>query len=303
MNYHKKQWLEAIGVPSHYAFIRDIKLINSFTEKDFYGELYMQANGPGTYQRILMLFPKNSGGPVPGVLVPFYFPEAMLGYNPFDHTDDLSKYNGIEMMLHLVKRGYAVASADSYHLTYIPESGRERGDTWRWREAGAKLQKEHPGWSGIGKLIFDTQLMLDAFSADNRVDQKRIGIAGHSLGGKMAFYTGCLDERIKVILASDFGICWKQTNWNDIWYWGEKVDRLIEAGMEHSSLLDAAAPKPFFLLAGQYDNEESLIQMKAAKTFAAYPECFGFCNHASGHRPPKWALEEGYAFLDKWLKY
>ena len=45
----------------------------------------------------------------------------------------------------------------------------------------------------------------------------------------MAFYTGCLDERFKVILASDFGIGWDQTNWKDLWYWGSRVDELKAA--------------------------------------------------------------------------
>jgi hypothetical protein len=27
-----------------------------------------------------------------------------------------------------------------------------------------------------------------------------------------------------------------------------------------------------------------------------------FIHHATGHRPPAWALEEGFDFLDRWLK-
>jgi len=300
--YTREKWLELIGHPTTYDFEHTLTLTNTFATEDYVAEYYLQANGPGTFQRVLMLFPKLSDGKVPGVLVPFYFPEAMLGYNPLDEKDDLSHYKGIAMMLHLVRRGYAVASAEAYYLTYLSDDEKGRSDFYRWKYAGEAIKKDHPNWSGIGKLTADTRLLLDVFAADSRVDEEHMGIAGHSLGGKMAFYTGCLDDRIKVILASDFGIGWDQSNWNDIWYWGEQVEKLKAAGMDHTSLLNSAAPKPFFLLAGQYDNEDSFKMMNAATAYEMYRERLVICNHATGHRPPAWALEQGYDFLDKWLK-
>ena len=298
----KEKWLELIGNPRRYDFEHTLTLTDTFVTEDYIAEYYLQANGPETFQRVLMLFPKMLNGKVPGVLVPFYFPEAMLGYNPMDEKDDLSAYEGIEMMLHLVRRGYAVASADAYHLTYLSDVERERSDFSRWKYAGEALKRDHPNWSGIGKLTADTRLLLDVFAADARVDENHLGIAGHSLGGKMAFYAGCLDDRIKVILASDFGIGWDQTNWNDIWYWGERVKELKADGVDHTSLLNCAAPKPFFLIAGQYDNEDSLKMMNVAQAYEKFNDHLVFCNHATGHKPPAWALEQGYDFLDKWLK-
>lgn len=300
--YTREQWLEKIGYPTDYAFEQELTLTKKFSADEYEGEIYLQANGPGTYQRVLMLFPRGAEGKVPAVAVPYYFPEAMLGYNPCDSEDDLSNYKGRELMLHLVRRGYATASAEAYHLTYLPRSERERGDFYRWPDAGTALRKDHPHWNGIGKLIADTQLMIGALAADERVDENRIGIAGHSLGGKMAFYTGCVDDRIKAILSSDFGMGWDRTNWSDIWYWGERVEELKKEGFDHTSLLNSACPKPFYLLAGQDDNADSEKMMKAAVDYEKYPDRLGFCNHATGHKPPVWALEQGYEFLDKWLK-
>ena len=77
-------------------------------------------------------------------------------------------------------------------------------------------------------MVSDTTLLIDAVAFDFRVDNTCIGIMGHSLGGKMAFYTGCLDERVRVIVASDFGIGWEQTNWSDIWYWHNSVDEFLD---------------------------------------------------------------------------
>jgi hypothetical protein len=204
------------------------------------------------------------------------------------------------MMRHLVRRGYAVASADAYHLTYI-DSKKERGDFSRWQDAADALHRDHPAYSGIGKLVDDTRLLLDLLTADPRVDSGRIGIAGHSLGGKMAFYTGCLDGRVRAVLASDFGIGWHQTNWQSDWYWGEDAARLEAAGFDHAELL-TLSQVPFCLSAGQYDTEESRDIVRRADGYGEGSPLFTFIHHATGHRPPAWALEEGYAFLDRHLK-
>lgn len=300
MNPIRQRWREALGIASDEAPRGELTLMTTFSHAEFDAELYRQDNGAGTYQRVMMVFPKQMKTPLPAVVVPFYFPEAMLGFDPAN-GEMLENYQGVEMMLHLVRRGYIAASADAYHLTYI-ESDKARGDFSRWQDAANALRKDHPQWSGIGKLVRDTMLLIDAVAADARVDASRIGIAGHSLGGKMAFYTGCLDDRIQAILASDFGIGWEQTNWRDDWYWGDAVDRLIEAGMDHADLLSSAAPKPFCLLAGEYDDETSGVTMRRADGYSLDDERLMLIHHATGHRPPMWALEQGYDFLDRWLK-
>jgi len=300
MNSVKQQWLTEIGVPAKSGEYGSLTLLTKFDNEEFDGELYSQTNGPGTSQRVLFLFPKNLTKPAPAVLVPFYFPEAMVGFDPVT-GEPLPRFGEVAMMLHLVRRGYITVSADSYHLTYI-ESERDRLDFKRWKDASEALMQDNPSWTGIGKLIYDTRLMTDALLADPRVDTAHIGIIGHSLGGKMAFYSGCLDDRIHAILASDFGIGWDQTNWRDLWYWGDKVEELIKKDMDHAGLLGSAAPKPFCLIAGQYDNEDSWKMMCKAPGYEKNDGRLKIINHATGHRPPMDALEEGYAFLDKWLK-
>lgn len=224
----------------------------------------------------------------------------MLGFE-LESRESLPKYAGIAMLSHLVQRGYIAATADAYHLTYFG-SPRERGDGTLWDKVGAAIVKDHPEWTGIGKLTADTQLMVTALAEDGRVDAGNIGIAGHSLGGKMAFYAGCLDQRIKAIMASDFGMLWERTNWNDLWYWGDKLEKIKALGMEHSGLLGCAAPKPFCLLAGADDNEESWQMMLRAPGYGK-GERLVIYNHGTGHRPPWEVLCQGYDFLDKWLKH
>ena len=300
MNTSKQKWLDMLGAPPRDKTYGATTLVSSFSHKDFDGEWYRQENGDGKYQRVLVLFPKALEGRAPAVAVPFYFPEAMIGYNPENDSDDLSRYANISMMLHLVRRGYIVASADAYHLTYI-ESDKARGDFSRWQDAADALRRDHPHYKGMGKLFDDTRLVIDLLESDPRVDSEHIGIAGHSLGGKMAFYTGCLDERVSAILASDFGIGWHQTNWQADWYFGKDVEGLIADGFDHAGLLSVGG-KPFCLIAGLYDTDESYEIMCRAEGYTKDDGRLRFINHATGHRPPLWALEAGYEFLDMWLK-
>jgi len=284
----KKKWLTAIGTPTDYDFEHTLTLKEKFTTDDFDGEIYIQANAPGRFQKMLLMLPKGVSFPCPGVVAPFYYPDAESGYDLESKEKTPEKQ---ARALYLVRRGYIVASAETYHLTY-PVSDLPRNDRSRWRLAAEALLNDHPNWTGIGKLIADTQLMIDVLEADPRCRADKIGICGHSLGGKMAFYTGCLDSRIKAILASDFGIGWAQTNWRDRWYWGSKVDALIASGMDHSQLLNIG-DKPLMLLAGQYDNEESRKYLNSQAILF---------NHASGHQPTPESLEAGMCFLDQHLK-
>ena len=304
-------WSGYLDPPAEYvAFPRSVEKLATYSFSDFDVEEYRQANGPGTFQRLMMAVPKNAKGRLPAVVVPFYYPEAMLGFNPktggleFQYTSpktNLTYFTEVAYMGDLAKRGYITVTAEAYYLTYSQKKAPD-GSWGKWGHVGRRLKEDHPGWTGIGKLTFDTRLLIDLVAADSRVDPERIGITGHSLGGKMAFYAGCLDSRIKVIVASDFGIGWDQTNWKDIWYWGDRLNEVKSRGMDHAGLLSLSGGKPFCLIAGQADNEESGAIMRRAKGYEKHPERLKLINHATGHRPPRSATEEGYRFLDRYLK-
>ena len=294
-----QDWFNAMGTPESPIEPTAFALSDRYDFPEFTCEVWRCRDAQGKSQRMMMAIPKKAAFPCPAVAVPFYYPESMLGLDPAA-GEPIPEDAPVAMMLHLVKRGYITASSDAYHLTFR-ENPRKRDDFARWKDAAAALREEHPNWSGIGKLVSDTRLLLDLLEKDSRTDAARIGIAGHSLGGKMAFYTGCLDPRVKAILASDFGFGWEQSNWRDSWYWDSRVDSLAAAGMDHTQLLGLASPKPFCLIAGEYDTKESGKMMRRAAGYAPGDERLKIINHATGHRPPAYALEEGYRFLDRWM--
>ena len=285
-----------ITPPEEYSFEPCVEAGEKYSLEDFDVEYYTQRNGPGTSQRVMMVLPKNRVGKVPAVVVPFYFPEAMIGRDPRT-GEELPRYAGVEIMALLARKGMASISAESYHLTYV-DSDKDRDDFTRWQDAGEALLRDYPQWCGVGKLVADTRLLVDLLEDDSRIDGDRIGIAGHSLGGKMAFYAGCLDSRIKAILASDFGFLWEQSNWEKCWYWGDKLDVLKDNGIDNTFFLSLSQVKPIFLIAGEADDERSYDAMCRAKGYSSHPERIGFYNHATGHRPTAESLSWGLGLLN-----
>ena len=145
--------LQYLAVPDCYQFVHDTEPVRKYSFEDFDIEVLLQRNGPDTWQRVIMAFPKDVGDELcPAVVVPFYFPEAMLGFDP--ETGDVEEgYRGIEMMLHLVRRGFVCISAESYHLTYCPESDKDRRDFSRWEDAANALMDDYPQWCCIPEVL------------------------------------------------------------------------------------------------------------------------------------------------------
>jgi dienelactone hydrolase len=52
----------------------------------------------------------------------------------------------------------------------------------------------------MGKLVFDTMRGIDFLTERTDIDNERIGVAGHSLGGAVAGWMAALDERVKLAL-------------------------------------------------------------------------------------------------------
>lgn len=284
-------WQKKLGVRAAGSdFEPEFRLERQFSAPDFDGELYWQRTEPDVCQRVLVMLPHGYTGKCPGILMPFYYPERLAGYElespftPYPPEKQLIAWGTM-----LVKKGYIVYAPETCHLNLTDDGARD--DFSRWGRAAAELLRRHPDWTGLGKLIHDARLTLSAMAQDPRVDAKRLAAAGHSLGGKLAFYTGCLDERIRVMICSDFGIRWEQSNWDADWYWGRKLAELQAGGMEQKDLL-AAAGKPLFLIAGEFDDDSSRGSLQPGD---------GFFNHATGHTPTPESMEAAWQFLAQHL--
>lgn len=298
------RWLQALGDPGPERVPPGApEVLETFVTPEFKATLYRQRTGPQAWQRVLLMEPVGVVGKVAGVVVPFYDPDRMCGYDLRTKQRLGPERSSAMFGLHLVGQGYVVAAVEAYpfNLLTAEEQKAAKGGMGVWRDAAARLAQRAPGWTGMGKLTHDTRLAADLLAASAHVDPRRLAVMGHSLGGKMAFYAGCLDSRFKAVVASDFGIAWDSTNWGDAWYFGAKLKAMRADGLSHEQLLALAAPTSFFLIAGQYDSQAVsgpyLVEARKVHVLYGKADSVEMFDHHSGHQPSWDALKAAYVWL------
>jgi pimeloyl-ACP methyl ester carboxylesterase len=171
-------------------------------------------------------------------------------------------------------------------------------------ESVANLYLRHPQCSGLGKWVWDAGRVVDYLFTLPEVDPNNIGIIGHSLGAKMALYAAAMDERISVVVASEGGIGFNFSNYEDYWYFGKYINEIQNKTDQHE-LLGLIAPRPFLLIGGdKSDTEKSWYYINAGReVFNLYnkKERIGYYNHHSGHSPTPQAVYLGFKWLNHYL--
>ncbi|NCO38696.1 MAG: acetylxylan esterase [Armatimonadetes bacterium CG_4_10_14_0_8_um_filter_66_14] len=293
-----RRWDEVLGHPSFGHYNKGAEVVREFELPEFRGTLLRQPTGPDTKQLVLLMEPtRPARSPRPGAVVPFYHPDTMAGCN-VETGEWLAERSTVQFGRHLVQQGYVVVCTEAFPYNTVPEPAENAGFAW-WQAGAEQVLRDNPQWTGMGKLVHDTSRAVDLLLEQPAVDPQRIVCIGHSLGGKMAFYTGCLDDRIKAVVASDFGIGWNFTNWDDLWYLGKQL-HAEGFPLAHHQLLALLAPRSFLLIAGQYDKRESWQYLKAAQpVYRLYGKetAVGMFDHASGHRPTEESMRLAYRWL------
>jgi predicted esterase len=168
-------------------------------------------------------------------------------------------------------------------------------------ERTPRMQRRHPGWTGMRKMLWDGQRALDVLAGLPEVDAGRLGAIGHSLGAKETLYLTAFDPRIQAGVFSEGGIGLALSNWEAPWYLGQQIKH-PDFRYDHHELLALCAPRPFLILGGDSaDGEVSKPYIEAARPIYALANAsdqLRLVNHRKGHEIPPEAWE---ASLD-WLK-
>jgi len=270
------------------------RVVRKVEQRNFDGELFEVEFEPGSTERVYVLRPRNAGGaPSPVLIVPFYdvdIPAAEdLGGRRSAPAGNVNAF------------AYTAAQ-HGYMAVAVRWFGESYGESYS--EAVANLALRHPGATGLGKWVADARRLVDFIGTLPDADPARIGIMGHSLGGKMALYAGAMDPRIRVVVSSELGVGFRMSNYDDYWYLGDALPKM-PAGTDQHELIGILAPRPFLLIGGdEFDKAESWHYINAArKVYQMYdvPQNIGYLNHHSGHTPTAGAVAAAFGWLDHFL--
>ena len=241
----------------------------------------------------------NGSGPFPAVLVPYYEPESSIG---------VGKVLLRDFGYQLTKRGFVTLSIGSPGPAREPQTGQ------------AHCQP-------LSYLGYIAANCCNALAALPQVDGKRIGVVGHSYGGKWAMFGACLYEKFACTVWSDPGIVFDESrpnvNYWEPWYLGSEPARkrkpgvptvenprtgpyknLIQDGRDLHELHALMAPRPFLVSGGSEDPPE---RWRALNHSVAVNKLLGFTNRVAmtnrpKHDPTPESNDQIYLFFEHFLK-
>jgi hypothetical protein len=289
------KWAAILGQMNTLAPAPAVRHIATHREPGFTGELlYLQVE-PDFWEKIYVMLPLNAdpSRPLPVIIVPFYDVDTAAG-----------KAMGGRRTTPLGTRAYGhLAAQNGMAAVAIRWFGESYGENAA--EVVANLRTRHPRATGMGKWVWDAQRLLAYMQTRPEFDMTRVGMIGHSLGGKMTLYATALDDRIKVAVASEPGIGLSFSNYDDFWYLGEEVAKM-PPGTDQHELLALIAPRPFLLIGGDSsDSDKSWYYINAAQSvysWLGFPKQIGYVNHRQGHSPTPESIRLAMQWLVHFLK-
>jgi len=256
---------------------------------------------PGrTVEDAYLLIPEGKG-PFPAVVVVFYEAKTAVG---------LGKSPMLEFALQLARRGFVTLSLGGDPNTYYPT------------KATCKIQP-------LSFHAYEAANCYNALASMPNVDPKRIGVVGHSYGGKWSMFAGCLYDKFACAATSDPGIVFDEkrgnVNYWEPWYLGfdpgletqrkagtpnEKNPRtgpykkMMADGRDLHELHALMAPRPFFVSGGSEDLAE---RWKALNHTVAVNKLLGVENRVGlttrkNHTPTEESNAALYEFFEWSLK-
>jgi hypothetical protein len=237
-------------------------------------------------------------GPSPAVLVVYYEPETAIGRGK-ERRDFAAR---------LARRGFVALSLGIAPDRITPGHG-------------------YPEIQPLSYLAYVAANSYNALARVPEVDPKRVGVMGHSYGGKWALFASCLCEKFACGVWSDPGVVFDEprpnVNYWEPWYLGWEPGRarkrgvitaesprtgaykaLIESGHDLHELHALMAPRPFLVSGG---SEDPPGRWRALNHAVAVNKLLGFENRVamanrSGHDPTEASNEQVYQFLEHVLK-
>lgn len=219
----RTKWLNLLGTMEISPPPPTTKIVETVTDQNYTAKLmYLQVE-QDWWEKILIMMPCEAiTRPRPVVIVPFYDVDTPA-------ARDLSG----RQFLGAGVDAYAYAAVQKgYIAVAIRWFGESYGESYS--EAVANLKLRHPQCTGLGKWVWDSHRLLDYLYTLPEIDRDRIGIIGHSLGGKMALYAPAFDDRITTVVSNELGVGLTFSNYEDYWYFGDFI-RNVDKRTDYSA--------------------------------------------------------------------
>lgn len=247
----------------------------------------------------------DGDGPHPAVLTVYYEPETAIG---------LGKPNR-DFAVQLAKRGFVTLSIGTTEAT-----------------AAKTYSLYHPSIDNatvqpLSMLAYAAANAWYVLASREEVDTDRIGIVGHSFGGKWAMFASCLFDKFACAVWSDPGIVFDESrssvNYWEPWYlgyhpkpWRQRglitadnparglYPELVSAGRNLHELHALMAPRPFLVSGGSEDPPQrwqALNRTIEVNRVLGYENRVAMSNRPE-HAPNRESNEIVYAFFEKFLQ-
>jgi dienelactone hydrolase len=186
------------------------------------------------------------------------------------------------------------------------------------------------GVQPLSSLAYSAANCANALANLPEVDPARIGVVGHSFGGKWAMFASCLVDRFACAVWIDPGIVWKEkdanANYWEKWYLGYQFDQpadgqrkegtvrdnrprtgayrtLVDEGRDLHELHALMAPRPFLVSGGAQDRPDhwaALNHTIRLNEFLGHPNRVAMTMR-NGHTPTPESNAQVVAFLSHFL--
>ena len=265
-------------------------------------------------------------GPFPAVLVVYYDAQTGVGLGA----------KGRDFALQLARRGFVALSIGK------PNSGVDLADASKVRGGPYLGPAEQP--VRVQPLSMLAWVAANAHTALARrpdVDPARIGVVGHSFGGKWSLFAACLYDKFACAAWSDPGIVFDErdrrkqnpngsVNYWDVWYLGFELGEvndpavkrafrklpsegqartgaykaLLEGGHDLVELHALMAPRPFLVSGGSADLPERWPALNHAievNRLLGFDDRVAMTNRG-GHDPTDESNGQICRFFEAWLR-
>jgi dienelactone hydrolase len=247
----------------------------------------------------------NGEGVKPAVITVFYEPETAIGEGTANR----------DFALQLAKRGFVTLS--------IGTTDASKAKTYSLYYPSLENASVQP----LSMLAYAAANAWHVLAKVPNVDSSRIGIMGHSFGGKWAMFASALFDKFACAVWSDPGIVFDDTrpavNYWEPWYlgyypppWRKRgmitkdnpvkglYPKLVEEGYDLHELHALLAPRPFLVSGGSEDPEERWIPLNHSirvNDLLGYKNRVAMTNRPE-HSPNDESNEQAYSFLEYFLK-